>query len=698
MKLNKKKGFTIVELVIVIAVIGVLTAILVPVFINLTAKANEASDQSLVKNLNTVLAMKEQEAGYTKVQTPTEMLKLLDSEGYNGETLIKKAKSNKKIIYNLNKNRFLFENNKDASDKAEDLWEFKSNVEFDTVNQYSIYLNEDYESIAPITATAGLDVGKNDEISEITYDRSSATTGRNTVIRTNGGDLIINAPKDTVKHFELANLVDVIAVDGDNSYHEYGKAGMAKIANGRFVVTESAQLDEIRAVATNDAFNNIKVAVVGEAELPAITRDPLSIEDTTEEGTHNQLVLEVQTLNESGQKKQDPQFVWVSVVVEGGVTTKTTEVASSATVLDNTTKIPAEQQTPAAAEAKSAVTVTKVSTFEELQAAVDAKKEYIVFANDITVPSNKLDQATGLININYSCTIDGDSHAYTGQGLRASQYASFAVNYATTAKPMSVTPVDIAFKNITIINSHSAGRPIETRGNLNSLTLSNAKVLAIGSGQNQCLTIGGNQPTATIIDIKDGSYLSSGAANGYCVITFNPVYLNINDSTIEGWASLYFKGISSSAGSYGSVANVTNSTLSTKNVYSGYSDNFGTISIEDDNITVNLDSSKVLALENASASQAIVSFSNIDGTTRNARGGTHYYGSGKYWVRDCLVTINGESTSSFGKVRLNQIPSNEIVITGGTFVNANEDLEQYVAEGYQLINVDPVTQRVVKEG
>ena len=44
-------GFTIVELVIVIAVMAILTAILVPTFVNLTAKANKASDQSLVKNL-----------------------------------------------------------------------------------------------------------------------------------------------------------------------------------------------------------------------------------------------------------------------------------------------------------------------------------------------------------------------------------------------------------------------------------------------------------------------------------------------------------------------------------------------------------------------------------------------------------------------------------------------------------------------
>ena len=45
MKLNKqnKKGFTIVELVIVIAVIGILSAILIPTFANLTNDAQKAA-------------------------------------------------------------------------------------------------------------------------------------------------------------------------------------------------------------------------------------------------------------------------------------------------------------------------------------------------------------------------------------------------------------------------------------------------------------------------------------------------------------------------------------------------------------------------------------------------------------------------------------------------------------------------------
>lgn len=50
MKTNKTKGFTLVELIIVIAVIGVLAAILIPVFANVIEKANAKSALSDAKN------------------------------------------------------------------------------------------------------------------------------------------------------------------------------------------------------------------------------------------------------------------------------------------------------------------------------------------------------------------------------------------------------------------------------------------------------------------------------------------------------------------------------------------------------------------------------------------------------------------------------------------------------------------------
>lgn len=56
MKTHKKKGFTIVELVIVIAVIGILSAVLIPTFSGLIDKANDTALQEGLRNAYTEYA------------------------------------------------------------------------------------------------------------------------------------------------------------------------------------------------------------------------------------------------------------------------------------------------------------------------------------------------------------------------------------------------------------------------------------------------------------------------------------------------------------------------------------------------------------------------------------------------------------------------------------------------------------------
>lgn len=53
MKNNKKKGFTIVELVIVIAVIAILAAVLIPTFSNVVTKANKSAALQEARNAMT---------------------------------------------------------------------------------------------------------------------------------------------------------------------------------------------------------------------------------------------------------------------------------------------------------------------------------------------------------------------------------------------------------------------------------------------------------------------------------------------------------------------------------------------------------------------------------------------------------------------------------------------------------------------
>ena len=56
MRNTNKKGFTIVELVIVVAVIAILAAVLIPTFSSIIKKANQSADQQAVTNMNKLLA------------------------------------------------------------------------------------------------------------------------------------------------------------------------------------------------------------------------------------------------------------------------------------------------------------------------------------------------------------------------------------------------------------------------------------------------------------------------------------------------------------------------------------------------------------------------------------------------------------------------------------------------------------------
>ena len=80
MKNSNKKGFTIVELVIVIAVIAILAAVLIPTFSGLVKKANLSSDKQAVRNMNMALAADEAKNG--KPANLTQAHAVLSEAGY----------------------------------------------------------------------------------------------------------------------------------------------------------------------------------------------------------------------------------------------------------------------------------------------------------------------------------------------------------------------------------------------------------------------------------------------------------------------------------------------------------------------------------------------------------------------------------------------------------------------------------------
>ena len=273
MNRNTKKGFTIVELIIVIAVIAVLAAVLIPTFSNLIQKANEAKDTALVSNLNKAVAMDN-----GSKETVYDVLKVAeDIAGINVAKINAAANSNE-ILWDSTNKCFVYSVNgeikyipdtktKDVAGDY-DYWKLSSNQEDIAKGQYSIYWTG-ANLTEKVTATTGFDAGEA-EIANIEYTgvQNAKVANPSVTIRTNGGALAINAPQDTVAHYGKASSVQITAVY-DKSYHEHGEVvGDIVITKGRIELASTAQVGTV--LVASESIGAVKVDVVSGAQVGTV--------------------------------------------------------------------------------------------------------------------------------------------------------------------------------------------------------------------------------------------------------------------------------------------------------------------------------------------------------------------------------------------------------------------------------------------
>lgn len=97
MKKSVKKGFTIVELVIVIAVIAILAAVLIPTFSSLIEKANESSDIQAVREMN--IALMNEEALTAKSRRTSERRRISSRKrGITSERIIPEQERDQLLV------------------------------------------------------------------------------------------------------------------------------------------------------------------------------------------------------------------------------------------------------------------------------------------------------------------------------------------------------------------------------------------------------------------------------------------------------------------------------------------------------------------------------------------------------------------------------------------------------------------------
>ena len=351
MKIRKtKKGFTIVELVIVIAVIGILAAILVPTFVSLTNRANEASDNALVNNLNKALKVQEGEQG-KKPETFQGAIDNLKKEGYLLEQL--NTRSGKTLVWDMKEDQFVL--NPTNEQTGANFWKIVENTNDVDATKYSIYAGSKWTGNAS-GFKYGFDAGENTEIAEVNYTNNDAA--QEVVIRTNGGVLKIDAVTSKVHHYGISDGVIIESV-APSSFYENGTIGFANIKNGRFVIKESAKIEGIFLVPTNNEFNSIKLGVVGEAKLPEIARA-----DITLANGDSKLVVEIQTLSNEKSVDEHPEYVWIS---------KNNDQISAEVSSSSETIVEVENPTQAAAAAKEESTESATPIDENCEARIGAK-------------------------------------------------------------------------------------------------------------------------------------------------------------------------------------------------------------------------------------------------------------------------------------------------------------------------------------
>ncbi len=322
MKLNHKKGYTIVELIVVIAIIAILLAILIPTISTILKNQGDRevnTDAQLIKNLNTALKIDSDATG-KKHANMTEALTAAGNAGYD-VSKINAQKTNNEILWDSKNDAFVYynadlgdveyQNDTVAADdrlsvkKDEEvylLWKIADSV---PAYNYSLYWTGKVADI-PAKLTAGFDVGKTEGVTALAYEHTG-TVGRKLAFRTNSADtvLTINAPADTVSHYGEAKKIDIVAV-ATASYHEYGSTALVAVKQGRVVLTETSAVSAVYFTATDknkdgtaDGFEEITLTLSAETTLPDFYRDPIEIPD---EGA---LVCKVE------QEKADDEYIWL---------------------------------------------------------------------------------------------------------------------------------------------------------------------------------------------------------------------------------------------------------------------------------------------------------------------------------------------------------------------------------------------------
>ena len=475
MKRKQRKAFTIVELVIVIAVIGVLTAVLIPTFVNLTNKAQLAENQTFVKNINTQLAINEATEGKNK--NPHEAIMDAFDMGFDVRKLT--PVNGNDIIWDEENDRFAIVAGDFAEHHESDhvvyadtgfktgtgvklhkLWKLYENnsIPAPADQKYSIYAKGNSLATA-VNVAVGFDAGENAGIPSVSY---ASTTGNDVVIRTKGGNLLVNGKTglegETIKHYGSGQYLTVEGVGNKDCYEEFGSFIKATLKDGKMKIEDGGSVDCI---------------VIDDADA-----DKVSIEVKT--GGELNEVYAPDTVAVSGEKAPEAkQFITGDNAAAKGYAYVTTADELKAKIEDNVTnKIALGADFQIALEASSAGVVTFATAPVDKDVEINLNNHNVIG----TVDASSAPQNT---HSNHSLISLGGNSVLSGTGV---------LSLEVTGKDLSwnaLSTVVMARENLTINNTveliHVGGTSmayaIDTVSNHNASEQGNVNTITMNGGR-----------------------------------------------------------------------------------------------------------------------------------------------------------------------------------------------------------------------
>ena len=264
MKKTQKKGFTIVELLIVIAVIAVLTAVMVPVMITLIDDAEMSADEQTVASLNKAIA-----AETDDIDTMSDAVEAASGKGYDVETIAAGLDSDGVLVWDSTTKYFALVG-EDGSEiyangslgDSECLFRIAYNEEdigtadadpeggsvtlgkrtvtakAETSAVFSYYLSSTYEydTAETLSLPAGIDVGGHENV----YVTVSSDAEGVLIANMNGGELVIESGNVSL----------------------YGSVTTVKIASGSLVVENQASVGYV--VSTAESASDVSITLKSE--------------------------------------------------------------------------------------------------------------------------------------------------------------------------------------------------------------------------------------------------------------------------------------------------------------------------------------------------------------------------------------------------------------------------------------------------